>query len=615
MLATKNDLAAPAPGSNVYEYTGTGTMPTSTAAAKTHLVLTIYLLVLQLSHGVLTFEPLPKVHVNELSISDFETNYLNKKPIILTGTTACPTKLDFSNIHDYCRGEIPGSYINKKSTQESKWAGLEEGDKRKSVNFNEWVDDMGSGKEEPEFLFDVPMAELCPTLMSEVMIPGHFVGIFASQYKYRKSQSSAEQLRGNANVKAESSIQADAAAAAANESVGISNLCYNLPFYNMYLAEDSFQTDLHIDAGHTAFMASMCVGRKRWRVMTNSDYASVYETIGIDGQLVNETLVLGSLHSPFNTWNDDADDFVLKSLNVTVYEGILEPGQILYIPAGAPHAATTLDKSLMVASNDHTLQNLREAVGYCDIVDDNHVACHDFRIKLDTMERASNLHLMKDVKRETMSLPKSTGCESTYELLRESSDEGLLMITPQNFRTLVEEGPVVIIKSQKNCGSCLYLLNHWESITQGFTPPVRFGVLHCFQGQCSFGEDTLYQELLELFEVRSSPAFLFVTLKSTNRLTISEYYGSLSFDQLRVWASVHSGSSIVLEPLWWKRLLQCFHLSAAFFAGIVNTVGPIGFFFLVIGILFATMTIWDYICDLLETRGSSRRNMGKRKKA
>lgn len=596
-----------------------------------HVFLPIILLALLSCIGntctnAFKIEPLPKAHVDQLTISDFKSIYLDSKPIILTGTTACPTKLDFENIHQYCRGNIPGNYVNKKSKskRESKWAGLEEGDKRRIIDFNQWVDEMGSGKDQPEFMFDVPMAEVCPTLMSDVMIPGHFVGVFASQYKYRRGKSYNSdqlQLRGKANANTDGEMNNH------NHNhnhkheeiemeidMDMSDICTDLPFYNMYLAEESFQTDLHIDAGHSAFMASMCVGRKRWRVMTNADYAKAFSTIGTDGQLVNDTLVLGSLHSPFNTWNDngDAEDFLLGDLNVTIYEGILEPGQLLYIPAGAPHAATTLDKSLMVASNDHSLKNLRDAVGYCDLVQDNHVACHDFRLKLESMEES--LHFMDDFERIETSLPVSTGCEKTYELLGNLSQDGLLMITPENFRILIEEGPLIILKSQKNCGSCLFLLNSWHKIVQGFDPPVRFGVLHCFQGQCPFGEDELYLQVLERFGERSSPDFQFVRLRNANTLSFSDYFGFLSFDDLRVWASVHSGSSIDLDPHWWKRLLQFFHLSAAFFTTIVNTVGPMGLFFLVLTSFLVIMNVWDYFNNLL-AKGVSRMKPRKSKEA
>jgi ribosomal protein L16 Arg81 hydroxylase len=49
---------------------------------------------------------------------------------------------------------------------------------------------------------------------------------------------------------------------------------------------------------------------------------------------------------------DDDDDGGSDGGGLVVFEGVLSPGEILYIPPGAPHAAHTLDDCLMVASND-----------------------------------------------------------------------------------------------------------------------------------------------------------------------------------------------------------------------------------------------------------------------
>ena len=123
------------------------------------------------------------------------------------------------------------------------------------------------------------MAEICPEMMSDVMIPGHFVSVFANQNKYRKtksvsSSSPTEKLRGNSihNDITKMTSESLRENQELDDELSIDDVCTDLPFYNMYLAEDSFQTDLHIDAHHSSFMASMCVGRKLWRVMTNQDF-------------------------------------------------------------------------------------------------------------------------------------------------------------------------------------------------------------------------------------------------------------------------------------------------------------------------------------------------------
>ena len=654
------------------------------------------------------FEEITKVHMNDLSTSDFETKYLNQKPIILTGTTACPNRLNFENIHDYCKGKnrIPGNYIHTKMSfvdrketnkNENIWAGLKEGNKSQHIPFLTWVKSMKEDEEmdkDPEFAFDLPMAELCPALMSQVYIPKHFVGIFANQYthryerylakknsqrrKHKNGPKTTEQLRGN-SIDEIDEINLDHHNRSMNDKldddIDMNEICANLPFYNMYLADKFFQTDLHIDAFHSAFIASMCVGRKKWRIMTNVDYAKVYSIIGdyrkpsdmehSNGRLINnETYVLGSIFSPFYTWDDNTTNTkktnrfrsfqYLKHQNVTIYEGVLNPGEILYIPAGAPHAALTLDKSIMVASNDHTFQNLIDAVTFCDQVNNNHVTCPGFRHKLHSMyfsqdedthssststaTETSYLSLKKQYNyykkkqkhtlitpnQSMISLPVSTGCESTYELLKTYDTSPILWITPQNLESiLLKEKSIIILKSQKNCGFCLYLLHKWETITKGFNPPVQFGVLHCFQGQCLHGENKLYQQLVHRFEDRLSPEFQWVQLNPNNNLelTFIDFYGSFttSFDNFRVWVSLHSGSWIDVQPLWWKHLLQCFHWSIAILDSIFKRVGVFGMFFIVLVLTFMIMMAWDYLMNIvvasnMSCLGNNRKNTTNNKK-
>ena len=44
---------------------------------------------------------------------------------------------------------------------------------------------------------------------------------------------------------------------------------------------------------------------------------------------------------------------------------MLAPGEMLYIPSGALHAAETLDHSMMLASNDGTFQSMYELAEVC----------------------------------------------------------------------------------------------------------------------------------------------------------------------------------------------------------------------------------------------------------
>lgn len=388
--------------------------------------------------------PLPKFSVDSLSLEQFDEVYLDKLPVIISGSTACPKDVDFTNIHDVCVGKLPGNFVHTKftkaqqETNETYWAGLKAGAVEETVDFGSFVREMGT-KEELRFMFDLPMVEICPSLPPKIRIPPHFVSIFSSHFMYRH-------LSKDYKTK--------------NSKYEWKKLCPKLPFFNMYLAEGGFETDLHIDSLHSAFVASMCVGRKRWRVMTSVDFATVYDKIGVGGLQVNGTWVMSSIVSPIDTWSPSG---LLESLDVTIYEADLEPG---------------------------------EAMGFCDMWIDSRTDedldlfsehCKGFR-RVSSLMRKNHAHYTSNGVERTkeITLAEATGCKSTFDLLdnvpennEETLESGKLLLTPHNFRNELTKGPLIVMKNQNVAGVCLYFLKNWKKWTKGFDPPIRVGVLSC----------------------------------------------------------------------------------------------------------------------------------------
>jgi len=521
-------------------------------------IIQFLLLLLFLPCSTLTIKQLPKHNVEDFTVDEFDAVYNDKLPLIIQGSTACPANLDFNNIHQYCKGQIPQNFVHTKyesvdngESNNTYWAGLVAGEKDQKVNFEAFVQTMGTSDDNTlRFMFDLPMAEICPTLPRQVRIPPHFVNIFASHFLWRhlndiESRGTEEEIMShNSN------------------NTGWERYCPRLPFFNMYLAEGGFQTDLHIDAMHSAFVASMCVGRKLWRVMTSSDFGRVYEHIGKDGLKVNSTWVMSSVISPIETWS--TDNSLLQTLDVTIYEGILEPGEILYIPKGFPHAATTLDQSLVVASNDLTMQSVEELHQFCRLWETEHhgdddddqtgnvfsASCKEAKRQYPLIQQNYH-HYSSAVRRdEETTLAKATACESTFDMLEiyETSFPGdILVVTPDNFRHLLLSGPLIVMKSQNSAGICLYLLKNWSKWTHGFDPPVRFGIIHCISTfQCLPGEDELYKQLLERIETEPVASFLYIEHQlAQSAASFYNYYGLLTLDDLRIWASVQTKSRLL----------------------------------------------------------------------
>ena len=163
------------------------------------------------------------------------------------------------------------------------------------------------------------------------------------------------------------------------------------PHFNLFLAEAGFRTELHTDSQHFSFTASMCSGRKRWRIIENSEFMKYQEQLGLGAPVAGSRVGRGGVRlsggagggagidallladmvawqplGPNGTWN--ATSMLVTSPTLRVFEGTLAPGEMLYIPGGAPHAATTLDNSLMFASNDGTAMSMKLFKRACRVI-------------------------------------------------------------------------------------------------------------------------------------------------------------------------------------------------------------------------------------------------------
>ena len=61
-----------------------------------------------------------------------------------------------------------------------------------------------------------------------------------------------------------------------------------------------------------------------------------------------------------DTWGEPGGMGGLFSTSAIVLEGILEPGELLYFPPGALHAAMSLDPAVMFAANGNSYYSTRE---------------------------------------------------------------------------------------------------------------------------------------------------------------------------------------------------------------------------------------------------------------
>lgn len=276
---------------------------------------------------------IPRHDARELTVSDFDTRFLDRRPVILAGASICPEGATLAGFSRTCgAGETD---FEVSVGDGSGWAGFEEGGRRRIDDF---VYSMGKEPGAPRYMFDVEVLKICPEVLTSIALPAQLSATFSWQWQ------------------------------------GPWSSCSIPDHFNAYLAEAGFQTMFHIDAAHRSFIASMCEGRKLWRVVTNEDFAA---QAGKDFPLLKKSmrldskLVMADVPQPYDTWGSSEPPEghpgmgSLGHSEVKVWEGVLEPGEVLYIPSGALHAAKTLDHSLMFAMNDASHRALQELSQAC----------------------------------------------------------------------------------------------------------------------------------------------------------------------------------------------------------------------------------------------------------
>eukprot|EP00747_Dinoflagellata_sp_TGD_P147274 gnl/TRDRNA2_/TRDRNA2_176794_c0_seq3.p1 gnl/TRDRNA2_/TRDRNA2_176794_c0~~gnl/TRDRNA2_/TRDRNA2_176794_c0_seq3.p1 ORF type:complete len:461 (-),score=44.76 gnl/TRDRNA2_/TRDRNA2_176794_c0_seq3:325-1500(-) len=278
--------------------------------------------------------PMARRTVDELKFSEFDKVYLDSLPLILTGASICPSGVTLANVGSFCQGAHKFHVHNRSVTS---WAGLDSAGRGNAMGIAEFVESTGNASQPaehpPRYMFDLPIMLHCPELLTRITIPAHM--FTTSIYHWDGEWEN----------------------------------CSVPPHIGLFISERGFATSLHVDNGNTAFWASSCSGRKRWRVVTVDEFAQHEAEFKHDEGITIEggRLIFASPKLPFDTWSPQGSGG-LMDINVSVFEGVVEPGDLLYIPPGALHAAESLDDVLMFAANDHSFRSF----------DDLDLACKTF---------------------------------------------------------------------------------------------------------------------------------------------------------------------------------------------------------------------------------------------
>lgn len=103
---------------------------------------------------------------------------------------------------------------------------------------------------------------------------------------------------------------------------------YKHSWPSLFVGSEETQSAMHIDSGGTNFWLYLLSGRKEWRFFSRRDLVNVYQS-PLDP------------HFLVDAFSPDPEKFPLLRY-AEMFVGVQEPGEIMFIPGGNPHAVRNL---------------------------------------------------------------------------------------------------------------------------------------------------------------------------------------------------------------------------------------------------------------------------------
>ncbi|XP_045214857.2 bifunctional arginine demethylase and lysyl-hydroxylase JMJD6-like [Mercenaria mercenaria] len=287
----------------------------------------------QLDYSSASVQSLPatkqveRVPADSLSFKDFFYKYeLTSTPVVITGlvdkmTTVPWTLQHISDVAGNC------SVTLKKCIKDSvQWARLEDATTMKVKDFISSLHSNLSHDQDKLYLFDWNIPLHCQELAAELKIPKYFAGDFLQ----RTAQGSL----------------------------------YKDSWPSLFIAPAGLTSELHVDAFGSNFWMALFEGSKRWVFFDKDDVAMLYPMFSHPWS--TDPVFQVDLQNP------DLKQHPLLSLTQPI-ECVLQPGELLFVPAGCPHRVENLETSLAISGNFVDLSNfhlVKEELTVTSLIDE-----------------------------------------------------------------------------------------------------------------------------------------------------------------------------------------------------------------------------------------------------
>ena len=171
-----------------------------------------------------------------------------------------------------------------------------------------WMEDLAPGSQkrllEHLYLHDAPLNTTCPELLHDVVVPNYF----SADIMQRVPGSTHRLWKG-----------------------------YRDYWPSIFIGGENTMSALHADWCNSAAWMGLVSGKKRWRIVHPRDRHLLYE------DPIRANTFPSDIFEP-------SDEFETAKY-ASVYEGVLEAGEVIFIPAAVPHQVLNVGQTISIAMN------------------------------------------------------------------------------------------------------------------------------------------------------------------------------------------------------------------------------------------------------------------------